>query len=514
MIKVNTLRENLRLLTCFGHFSNREIGRQSCSSHQQVGRLRKKLKKVGLSYETIENLTDNELIQTVYPKKYEQYYNKVLPDFDLHHQESLKKRKYRKSCTVIFLEYKAKYDDRAYGKTRYFELVRENARHRRLVMRQQYLPGEMMFIDYAGMKVHYQQSGKEKALSIFVACLGYSKQLFAFATPDMTSKSWVTALSHAMTFYQGVPEVVQFDNAKAMVEKAGRIANLNDNAKAFARHYGCICDTSRVATPTDNGNAEAAVKFITQRVLVPMKSDMTFFSASEVNAYLLQAVEALNQLPFQKFDFSRHDLYETQEKSALSKLPVMPYKAINEQRIITVPADYMILHECHYYSVPYGLSHKKVLVQTTENTLVVRFQNKEVARHLINDTPKQTTRLIEHMKPSHIAESRKNKGVFLSWAQNISEDVARFVEKQYELSKNPHSRVVGKRCSSLQQLCDSCGEEVFSAACHYALSHNIYTPTDLALVIRAKPFATMPEANHIVHTNIRGKNYFEGHHHG
>lgn len=119
-----------------------------------------------------------------------------------------------------------------------------------------------------------------------MTCLGFSKKLFAFATHDMTSNRWLQGLANALQYYGGVPEVVTFDNAKAMVFKAGRLANLNDNAAAFAKHYQCICDISHVGTPTDNGNAESAVKFITQRILVPMKRDLTFFSQKEVNQYL------------------------------------------------------------------------------------------------------------------------------------------------------------------------------------------------------------------------------------
>jgi hypothetical protein len=509
MNKPQNLRENIRLILCFGDYSNRYIAKQNNCSHQLIGRLRKKLKLLNLSYEHVEKLGDDEFIKVLYPKKFIEWRSKIMPDYELHHQESLKKTKYRKSCTVIFLEYKAKHGRKAYGKTRYFELVREHAKNRRAVMKQQYLPGEVLFIDYAGMKLHYRLRGKDKALSIFVACLGYSKKLFAFATSDMTSQSWVYALVQSMAYYQGVPEVVQFDNAKAMVKQAGRLANLNDNAKAFAQHYGCICDTSRVATPTDNGNAEAAVKFITQRVLVPMKSDMTFFSAKEVNAYLKKEVNKLNGSPFQKFTFSRDDLFNQAEKKALNSLPVQHYRTINVQREITVPVDYMRLLDGHYYSVPYSFCHKKVLVQVTDSELIVRCQNKEIARHLIHHGQKEQTRLVAHMKPSHIAEERKNKEVFLSWAKGISDDVESFIEQQYQLTKNPHSRAVGKRCSSLQKLCDTCGEDIFSSACHYALSHNITTPTDLALVIRAKAFETNVEANSLGHINIRGKDYFE-----
>ena len=513
MIKVKLLRENLRLLLNFSDYSDRKIARCNHCSHQNIGRLRKRVSALDFDYAHVEKVNDTELFRLIFPKKFLQQLDRITPDFDTHILESKKKAKYRKSCTVLYLEYKSKYGQRAYGKTRYFELVREHFKLRSAVMKQQYLPGEVLFIDYAGMTVHYTSHRESKKLFIFVACLGYSKKLFAFATKDMTSVSWCHALSQAMNYYQGVPEVVQFDNAKAMVTKAGRLANLNDNAANFARHFGCICDTSPVATPTDNGNAEAAVKFITQRVLAPMKSDMAFFSIDEINAYLLQEVEKLNGTPFQKFLFSRNDLFQGEEKEALNALPLSEYRVINHQRTITVPSNYMILHDHHYYSVPYPLRHQKVLVQTTDNELIVFHQNHEVARHRLNDMPMKSTQLVEHMKPNHVAESRKNKEVYLSWAREISQDVERFIEQQYALTRNTHSRAIGKRCAALQKLCDGCGKETFSSACHYALNHHIETPTDLALVIRAKAFNEVAEPNTVGHSNIRGKEYFEGGNH-
>lgn len=514
MIKVKLLRENLRLLLNFSDYSDRKIGRCNHCSHQNIGRLRQRISGLNLSYAKVAKLTDRELFQLIFPRKFSQQFNKVQPDFDVHLAQLKKKAKFRKSITVLYLEYKAKYGERAYGKTRYFELVREHLKTHATVMKQQYLPGEMLFIDYAGMTIHYHCQGESKKLFIFVACLGYSKKLFAFATKDMTSMSWCHALSRAMDYYQGVPEVIQFDNAKAMVSKAGRLANLNDNAALFAQHFGCICDTSRVATPTDNGNAEAAVKFITQRILAPMKSDMRFFTVDEVNTYLIEEIEKLNEAPFQKFRFSRNDLFHGEERGALKPLPVSEYNAVSSQRVITVPSNYMILHEQHYYSVPYTLKHKKVLVHTTANELIVFYQNKEVARHKLSDTPMKSTQCLTHLKPSHQAELRKNKSVYLSWAQSISKDVERFVEQQYALTQNIHSRAVGKRCATLQKMCDKSGEAVFSSACNYALNHNITTPTDLALVIRAKAFDTTHEPNIVGHSNIRGKEYFEGGHHG
>ena len=510
MIAMTIQREVIRLLLLFSNYSDRKIERIAKCSHQSIGRIRKKTKVFQLTIEQLNSLSDNELRVLLYPKISKANADKVLPESELKsiYQEITKTGRQKKSLIVLYLLYRIKYGDKAYSKTRFFELVREYLKSHRVVMKQFYLPGEVLFIDYAGTRLSYSINGKEIWLYVFVTCLGFSKKLFTFATKDMTSKSWLQGLEAAMQYYGGVPEVITFDNAKAMVIKAGVIANLNDNAAAFAKHYQCICDTSRVGTPTDNGNAESGVKFITQRILVPMRRDLSFFSQVEVNAHLLEQVELLNSQPFEKLTVSRNDLFNQKECTALRTLPTSLYKPFNTRRVIKVPANYLILHDNHFYSVPYSLAHKKVVVEVTDNQLRVFHQSLLVAEHLLSQEVMGCTQLTEHLKPAHLAEQNKNKSVYMDWAHNISEDAEAFIDKQYALTKNPQSRAVGKRCASLQKLCDKCGKEVFSAACHYALKHNLLTPTDLSLVIRAKAYKKDTSASAPPHHNIRGKSYF------
>lgn len=510
MIANTTLREIIRLLLLFSDYSDRKIERTTYCAHQTIGRLRKKLSKITLTIEGLKNLNDEELRLLFYPRSNKMNKSKVLPDLKGIYQEAIKTGKQKKSLIVMYLEYRIKYGEKAYGKTRFFELVREYLKLHRVVMKQFYLPGEVVFIDYAGSRVDYTVNGKEKMLNIFVACLGFSKKLFAFATKDMTSNSWLHGLEQALQYYGGVPEVITFDNAKAMVAKAGRLANLNDNAAAFANHYQCICDTSRVGTPTDNANAESAVKFVTQRILVPMKRDLTFFSQIEVNQYLQTQVELLNSQPFDKLTVSRNDLFNSKEQKQLTPLPPTPYKAFHTRRVIQVPANYFILHKDHYYSVPYHLAHKRVVIEVSDKTLQVFHQSQLVAEHDLSDTLMGRTQILAHLKPEHLAEQNKNKETYVKWAQDISEDVEAFVDKQYEQTRNTHSRAIGKRCATLQKLCDTCGEEVFSEACHYALKHDLTTPTDLSLVIRAKAYKINTSSSVLSHQNIRGKSYFIG----
>jgi hypothetical protein len=114
------------------------------------------------------------------------------------------------------------------------------------------------------------------------------------------------------------------------------------------------------------------------------------------------------------------------------------------------------------------------------------------------------------MKPSHIAEERKSKDTFIRWAHEISDDVEAIIEKQYALTSNVKSRAVGKRCLTLQKLCDKCGEDIFSKACHYALERDWCEPKDIELIIRAKAWEEKNKPVAIAHQNIRGREYYVG----
>jgi transposase len=503
-------REVARIVLMFGDYSDRYIEKITLCTHQTIGRIRRKLEALGVQWKDIERLPDSDFQILLYPRVKQRISQRILPNFDDIYRELNKKGKRRKSLSVLHDEHRLKYGKLAYKRSRFNELVRENLASRHVCMKQLYQPGEALFIDYAGTRLKYSRGGKEKLLNVFVGCLGYSKKLFAFATADMTSKSWILGLGKALENFGGVPEVIQFDNAKAMVTKASRIALLNDNVRAFAQHYGCICDTSRVATPTDNPNAEAGVKFITQRILVPMNSDLSFFSVDEVNIHLLKEVEQLNRQPFQKRPESRDELFYSTEKPCLKPLPSLAITPFVTQKTMKVPSTYLIPYQGHEYSVPYTLAGKDITVRITDTEFLVYFDGDVVTKHTLSEMGSGFTRLEAHMKPEHLAEERKSKGTFMAWAKDIGVDVEKIIEKQYEETSNLKSRVVGKHCIELQKLCDTCGQDIFTKACHHAIERDWYEPDEIKLVIRAKAWELPIEAGAIEHSNIRGKNYFGG----
>lgn len=513
MIAAHKFRQILWHLIFYSEHSNRYIATLRRCSHPVISTIRKKLAKLQTTWEELEAMSDSELNCLFHPKVKSRSSNKVSPDFDdITFQKTLPRKK-QKSLAILYIEYRIKYGVKAYKKTTYYQLIRDYLKNNNACMKQFYRPGEILFIDYLGSKARYQENGKTTLLPVFVACLGHSKKLFAFATKDMTSHSWILALTKAFEYFNGVPEVVQFDNAKAMVTKAKLIAQLNENVHDMSKYYGCICDTSRVGTPTDNSNAENGAKIVTTRIIAPMNQDITFFSINEVNAYLLMQIETLNGQPFQKFQYSRNDLFIDKEKGTLKPLPSMPFVPYTETKVVIVPTTYHVDYKQHDYSVPYTLIGQHVFIKATAQELIVVHENKEVARHQLSHDVGGFTRLTNHMKPSHIAENNKNLSVFLAWAKGIGKDAERMIEKQYERTQNPNSRVIGKRCIALQKVHDKFGSTAFLKACRYVIEHeaqNFFDPTDIDLIIRAKAYNQENTPAPILHANIRGSQYFEG----
>ncbi len=512
MIAIFALREILRLLLSHVRLNFHRIGEITGHPHQTICNINKKLKQASVSWDEIKEMTDDEVMRAIYPKKFARYQDTAMPDFKEIVKECKKKHKNRKTIMLMYIEYKARYGRTGYERAQFYKLVKEHIKANKVVMKQVYLPGEILFIDYAGLTLNYSLGSSDVKLYVFVACLGYSKRIFAFATPDMTSISWCRSLVKSLEYFGGVPNVVQFDNAKAMVKTPGQVAEYHHHITELSQHYNLICDTSRVATPTDNGAAEEAVKFVTQRVIVPMKNDLSFFSLDEVNDYLRSEIDKLNDLHFQNTKVSRNSLFFADEEQELAKLAARPFEPILFSKEIQTPANYLVRYKGNEYSVPFELAHKRIRIKVKGNFLYIVHQGKVRAVHDLIDGNNQLVRKDEHLKPEHKAELAKTQNHYIAWAKQVGKNTVLIVREQYRGFKNPNSRLAGKYCSRLKRLCRRYGRCVFEQACTYAFSHDLFSTNDIELILKAKPFVDEKVEESLTHQNIRGAQYYkEGH---
>ncbi len=512
MLSINTIREVIRTKTIFPDMSDRQIAKLVGCSHQSVGRLRKKFKRFGLNHAVAMQFKDKELKEALYPKVHGLESNYREPDYDEHYKQSLKKS--GKSKTVLYLEYRAETPETALSKSQYFAKVRKYLKKCRLAMRQQHLAGEVVYIDYAGTKVCYEKDGKKVWLKVFVGVLGASKKIFAFATPGERTIDWINGMIKMFAYFKGVTLVISIDNATALVSKPGVIPILTKNIQLFGEHYGCIIDGCRVRKPQDKSLAELGVKFVTQRILRVMNTDLTFFSSREINSHIASEVEVLNNLPLQKLNISRNQLFEEIDKPVLRAIPSHPFTVVDDFKVVKVPVDYHIEYNNHYYSVPYTLAHEHIEMVVTNTHLRVVYQHQVVVEHeLCNDVGASTT-IHEHLHPKHAAEASKTKEEYMHWASSVGLSTEIYVDQQYAEVDNHKSRAIGKRIQNLMNVCKGKEQRQIESACDYAIQNDV-SPNELGMVFKMLDYIASKApavSNSTSHKNIRGKAAFGGQH--
>lgn len=193
---------------------------------------------------------------------------KELPDWAVVRQELC-----RKSVTLHLLwqEYRRTHPD-GYGYSRFCELSQRWAHTLDPVLRQVHVPGEKLFVDWAGQTVPLQNSadGSLAQAHLFVAVLGASNKVFAEAFPNEQLESWITAHCHAYAFYEGVTKVTVPDNPKTAVTQPCRYEpRLHRTYQDMAEHYGTVILPARPKKPRDKAKVETGVQIHRRRQDLP-----------------------------------------------------------------------------------------------------------------------------------------------------------------------------------------------------------------------------------------------------
>lgn len=186
--------------------SVREIAGSCGLPTSTVGDYLQRAEIAGIGWPAPEGLSEQQLIEKLMaapPSPGEPH--QFLPDWPHIHAELR-----RKSVTLQLLwqEYRSVYPQ-GYGYSRFCELYQRWAGALDPVLRQVHLPGEKMFVDWAGQTVpiHNAQDGTLSHAHLFVAVLGASNKTYAEAFADEKLDSWIGAHCHAYAFFQGVARV-------------------------------------------------------------------------------------------------------------------------------------------------------------------------------------------------------------------------------------------------------------------------------------------------------------------
>ena len=186
--------------------SVREIARSCGIAPSTVGDYLQRAQAAQLNWPLPDGLSELELEQRLLstgPVPAPETPATRLPDWRQVHEELR-----RPNVTLRLLWQEAQRADPTGLKySRYCELYREWSQSLDPTLRQVHLPGEKLFVDWAGqtMPIHNSADGSTSPASIFVSALGASNKTFAQAYPDQKLPSWISAHIEAYVFYGGVP---------------------------------------------------------------------------------------------------------------------------------------------------------------------------------------------------------------------------------------------------------------------------------------------------------------------
>ncbi|WP_147533024.1 IS21 family transposase [Bacillus marasmi] len=417
----------------FEGVSQRTISSSTGHSRNTVSEVVHRARKLGID-NLNDTMTNRWLEVYLFPEKQavEKGYYPV--DWEEVHKELQKK-----NVTLTLLHHEYETEAREGGKIPYAyrtfcEKYGKYAKKYKLTMPIRRKPGEIMEVDWAGSTLHIYDrlTGEKIPAYVFIATLPYSQFSYVEAFLDMKSANWLIAHIHAFEYFEGVPETMVPDNLKTGVTKALRGEPiLNEAYRELADYYRTVIVPSRVRRPKDKASVEGTVGYISRQIIAALRNYQSFH-IEDLNQKILEKLEEINTIIFQKRPGSRKKVFEEEEKSHLLQLPQTRYK-FTEWKTARVQLNYHIQIERMYYSVPYDYVREDVDVRLTTDLIEVYFKEARIASHKrLHGEIGQFSTNIDHMPDNHRLYLDHNPASNLKWAETIGPSMTQFVSNILE----------------------------------------------------------------------------------
>lgn len=250
------------------------------------------------------------------------------------------------------------------------------------VIAREFAPGERVEVDYAGDPIAWLdlRTGELCEAWVFVAGLGFSQLLFAWAAEDMKSRNWLDAHQRMYAFYGGVPHVTVPDCLKQGVLKCHLYdPDLNPSYAALAAHYATAVVPARPGHPKDKAIVEGLVKIL-MRYLRFRYRRYRFTSLAEINVALRECAARLNERRHSRFGVARRERFETLERGALKALPAADFDDADWKDAKLHPDCYVSV-EGTYYSAPHIHRGKKLRIRLSQNQVEIFLNGERLALH-------------------------------------------------------------------------------------------------------------------------------------
>lgn len=469
-------------------------------------------KASGLDFSSIAAMSDSELLSAINAKKESENprFKELFAQFPYFEKEL---KRTGVTLQLLWKEYSESHTD-YYGYSQFCHHYYHWRKETKVSMHMEHKAGDKLFVDFTGKKLSIvdPKTGEEQELEVFVSVLGSSQLSYIEAVPSQKKADWVSVNQNALRFYKGVPAAIVPDCLKSAVIKANKYEpQINETYNDFAQHYQTVILPARALHPQDKSLAENFVRNAYTQIYAPLRN-ITFFSIEELNKGLWEQLDIYNKKNFQGKEYSRNQLFEDIEKQHLKPLPIDNYEF---KTFIECKVQYnhhvYLKEDKHYYSVPFVLTGKKVLITYTNRNVEIYFNNNRVASHQRNRNAYGYTTKNEHRPQNHQFVSEWNSKRFIKWGFSISAETEEVITRLLDSRQHPEQAY--KSCMGLLSLSKKYEKEDYIKACKKALHLNLVNYKFIKNTLETKSFnltneQELEQLKLPNHDNIRGKEMY------
>lgn len=513
-LDIRIQRQIIQYYTLNPSFSNRKIASMLSISHSSVGRVIALFHKCHLNYHELNALPNRAFSETLGTTLKQPHQSKKgEPDWDYVCGE-LKKRDL--TLSLLWQEYRIDYPN-GLSYSQYAKKYKQWNKTNRLSMRQHYKVGEQVLIDFCGrtMPIKNPITGEVRKVQVFVAVLGASSYIFAYAVESQKINDWLQCHIEMFRYFEGVPEQVVTDNLKsAVITNTKTRLNINQSYAELAEYYNFAINPTRPRKPQDKGLAEVSVQIVQRGILAKLRNH-TFFSLDELNdAIALELIE-LNNKNTKRFVVSRYEQFEQYDKPYLNPVPEIKFELKNWFYSQRVDEFYQININGVRYSVPYQYAHKKVDIAVSKNLVEIYYQRQRIGSHPIASEGRLEVIDVSHMPKDHKYQAEVSMDYLSQWAQKLG-DNAYLWTNEFLTNKRDYAQNLRKFRNLKTWVIENQFDNRLDPACKCAISMNVFNTSTLKNIIKSQSYLRFDDKDDqekisvdIQHENVRGSHYYQ-----
>ena len=250
---------------------------------------------------------------------------------------------------------------------------------RRATVRFETAPGLQMQIDFGETRV--ELAGVKERVHLFVATLGYSRRGFVQAFLCERQSAWFEGMENAFRHFDGVPQEVLFDNARALVDHhdpATREVTFNARFHAFARYWGFAPKACAPYRPRTKGKDESGVGYAKKNAVAGRRFDSLAQFEGHLDRWMREISDTrvhgtTGEAPIVRF--------LRDEAAALQPFAHKPPFCQVRDLVRRVQADCCVEVDRAAYSVPWRLIGERVAVAISDGRVRITHAGRIVAEH-------------------------------------------------------------------------------------------------------------------------------------